>query len=111
MSMTLNTELTLIDKIQAALKTRNKDDLKAVTYLLRIKCHQSGTDMLEFLADKIFVPSTALETDKSDFACPYCPQDSAQVYNGFAGLKTHISKKHSQHFQEWKKTINPVHLI
>ncbi|WP_337045326.1 hypothetical protein [Emticicia sp. 17c] len=102
--MTQNTELTVIDEVHKALKSRKSEDLISATNLLKVKCHQSKTHFLEFLFDKVFPAYKGLETVLTDFKCPYCIGENTS-FKGFVGLKTHISRVHKDKFSEWKETV------
>lgn len=97
--MTQNTKLTLIDKVVAALESNNEQDWDDAFKLVKVKCHQSGINVMRFLFQEAFPIYAGINTEKTE-TCPYCGKNDCK---GEFGLRTHVSRIHKEKFIEFKK--------
>jgi hypothetical protein len=89
----------LTDKVVAALKSNNEQDWENAFKLVKVKCHQSGMNVMKFLFQEIFPVYAGIDVEKLE-VCPYCGKDDCK---GKFGLRTHVSRIHKETFLEFKQ--------
>lgn len=108
--MTLYTRTTLIDGVDAALKSRKPEAIFAIQDLLKIKCNQHNMSWLTFLVDEALPAinlspkeSIMINLDNSELLkCPYC---SNREFKSIMGLNSHLGKKHHDKKANWSREI------